>query len=74
MPVDVELFGGLLPGAPRRQTVALGRTATAEELAETLGLDPGEVGLVIINGVQCEADSRVPDGSRICFFPPLSGG
>jgi molybdopterin converting factor small subunit len=72
--VDVELFGQLLPGAQRRRTLGLERPMTAEEVAILLGLDPADVGLVVINGVQSEMDDAVPPDCRLCFFPPVSGG
>ena len=74
MAVDVELFGQLLPGAQRRQTLSLERSLTVQDVAILLGLDPTEVGLVVINGVQSGMQDRVPPDCRLCFFPPVSGG
>jgi hypothetical protein len=72
--VDVELFGQLLPGVQRRHTLSLGRSLTVRDVAILLGLDPTEVGLIVINGMQSEMDERVPPDCRLCFFPPVSGG
>jgi hypothetical protein len=72
--VDVELFGQLLPGVQRRQTLDLERPMTVRDVAIGLGLDPAEVGLIVINGVQSEMQDRVPPDCRLCFFPPVSGG
>jgi len=74
MAVEIEIFGQLLPGAPRRQTLLLESATTAREVAAGLGLDPAAVGLVVIDGAQSQIDDRVPPDSRLCFFPPLSGG
>ena len=74
MAVDVELFGQLLPGVQRRQTLSLERSLTVQDVAILLGLDPTEVGLIVIDGVQSEMDDRVPLDCRLCFFPPVSGG
>ena len=74
MGVDVELFGQLLPGAQRRQTLALEHSMTVQEVAILLGLDPDEIGLIAINGVQVELQELVPPDCRLCFFPPMSGG
>jgi hypothetical protein len=74
MAVEVEVFGQLLPGAPRRQTLLLEEATTAEQIALRLGLDPEAVGLVVIDGVQSEMHAAVPPCSRLCFFPPMSGG
>ena len=74
MGIDIELFGQLLTGAPRRQTLTLEQPMTVEEVAIYLGLDPDEIGLISINGVQSEMDDSVPPDCRLCFFPPMSGG
>jgi hypothetical protein len=74
MAIDVELFGQLAPGAPRRQTLTLEGPATVAEVAARLGLVPEEVGLILIDGVQCEIESPVRPGCRLCYFPHLSGG
>jgi len=72
--VDIELFGQLAPGVPRRQTLLLERPMTVKEVAILLGVEPDRVGLVAINGVQSEMEDPVPPGGRLCFFPPMSGG
>jgi hypothetical protein len=72
--VDVELFGQLLPGAQRRQTLTVQHPMTVEEVAILFGLAPEEVGLIAINGVQSEMQDPVPPDCRLCFFPPMSGG
>jgi hypothetical protein len=72
--VDIELFGQLLPGKPRRQSVEIPKPETARELAMTIGLNPEEIGLVTIDGVQSDLDDRVHSGSRLCFFPYITGG
>jgi molybdopterin converting factor small subunit len=72
--VDVELFGQLSPGVERRQTLSLERPTTAYEVAVLLGLDPEEVGLIVINGVLSQMQDPVPPDCRLCFFPPMSGG
>ena len=74
MAVDVELFGQLLPNVERRQTLILDRPMTVQDVAVLLGLDPDDVGLIIINGVQVELQDSVPPSCRLCFFPPMSGG
>lgn len=75
MAIDVEIFGQLLPPErPRRQSVNVKEPETALELALSLGLDPAEIGLVTINGIQSSLDDRVQPGSRLCFFPYVTGG
>lgn len=72
--VEIETFGQLLPGQPRRRTLEIQGPATARDIALSIGLDLTEIGIVSIDGVQSELDAPVPHRSSICFFPYLSGG
>jgi len=72
--VDIEIFGQLLPGQPRRQTKELEAPETARKLAEAIGLDPEEIGLITINGAQSRLEDLVQSDARLCFFPYITGG
>jgi hypothetical protein len=72
--IDLELFGQLLPGQPRRRTLEIEEPESVRKLAECIGLDPAEIGLVTINGVQSGLDDRVSSDARLCFFPYITGG
>lgn len=74
MQIEVELFGQLLPETERLQTLNLARPMNVQEVADLLGLNLEEVGLIVIDGVQSEDQDTVPSGSRLCFFPPMTGG
>ena len=74
MKVNVELFGQLLPGLQRKQTMTLESPMNVQKVAERLGLNPKEIGLITINGVQSELEDPLPPNSRLCFFPHMSGG
>lgn len=54
--------------------MSLERTMTVREVAALVGVNPEEVGLIVINGIQGEMDDPVPLNCRLCFFPPMSGG
>ena len=72
--IEIELFGQLAPSLPRRQSLTLERAMTVQEIAMQLGLDPDQIGLIVINGVQRELQDPAPPDCRLCFFPPVSGG
>ena len=74
MDIEIELFGQLLPRAQRRQTLNMKRPVSVRKVANMLGLKPEEVGLITIDGVLSEMDDSVKPGSRLCFFPHMSGG
>jgi hypothetical protein len=72
--IEVEVFGQLLPGAPRNRFLTLTDSMTVQDVARIMGLEPEDVGLISINGVQSEMKTMVPPDARLCFFPFLSGG
>jgi len=74
MTVDIELFGQLSPGLPRRQTLLLGCGTTVREVVVQLGLEPEAIGLIVMDGILKEMHDPVPPDCRLCFFPPVSGG
>jgi hypothetical protein len=72
--LDVELAGQLLPGTDRRLTLVLDRAVTVREVVDRLGMDPEEIGLIVVNGVQSELEDLLPLEGRVCFYPPMTGG
>lgn len=58
----------------RRQTLNLDHPMEVQAIAALLGLNPEEIGLITINGVQSEMEDSVQPGCRLCFFPHMSGG
>ena len=74
MSIEIELFGQLLPNTQRRQILNIKHPIPVLEIATLLGLDPEEVGLITIDGVQSEMDDSVEPGCRLCFFPYMTGG
>jgi hypothetical protein len=72
--VFIELFGNLSPFLPRRQTLDLADPATVQDAVGQLGVEPDEIGLITINGVQSEMNDRLLPDCRLCLFPYLSGG
>ena len=74
MPVDVEVFGQLLAGQPRRRSIEIPAPTMVRDLAGTIGLNLDEIGLIMIDGVQSGLDDSVQPDSRLCFFPHITGG
>ena len=74
MHISVELFGQLARDFPRPQDLELSQALTVREIAGLLEIDIEQVGLITINGRQCELEETVPEHSRLCFFPYMQGG
>lgn len=74
MKIEVELFGQLSIGKQRKQILNSDQPLEVREVAEWLGLNPEQIGLITIDGVQSELEDAAPPDCRLCFFPPMSGG
>jgi molybdopterin converting factor small subunit len=77
--IHVRLYATLRRYQPRvalgqAQSVSLPEGGTTRELAAALGIPPGEVKRVFVNGHIVEDDHRLADGDEVGFFPPVAGG
>lgn len=71
--------GGLLdfylPGHRNRVEVNLEGPTRLYEILIRLGIPPGEVQLVVLNGDLVELDEiTVSDGDEVKLYPPINGG
>lgn len=55
-------------------TVAADRPLTVRELLEKIGLNHGEVDLVICDGRSLLPDDRLEPGCRVALYPIFGGG
>ncbi len=74
MSIEIELFGQFASSRQRRQTWETANPLRIREVMDRLGLKDEEIGLISVNGVLSEPDELVHPGSRLCFFPHMSGG
>jgi hypothetical protein len=74
MSIEIELFGQFISNRQRRQIWEIKTPMLIRDVMDRLGLKDEEIGLISVNGVLSEPDELVHPGSRLCFFPPMSGG
>ena len=74
MSIEIELFGQFASDRQRQQSWETPSPLPIREIMDKLGLKDEEVGLISVNGVLSEPDELVHPGSRLCFFPHMSGG
>jgi sulfur carrier protein ThiS len=76
--VRVTLFADLrkyLPaGQPGSRRFRLGAGATVADLVAELGIPPGELMTVGVNGELAAADTVLGDGDDVTLFSPMEGG
>ena len=78
--VEVRLYATLRKYQPERKVgealvckLAEG-TILQKLLEKELGIPPGEVKTVFVNGVSRSSDYVLADGDRVGIFPPIAGG
>ena len=74
MSIEIELFGQLAANRQRRQRWEVNTPLFIRDVANRLDLKEEEIGLITVDGVQSEIEDSVQPGSRLCFFPYMSGG
>ena len=75
--VVARLFAGLETRTREgraEQSVPLAAAPTVAALCEALGLAPGAVGLILVNGVHAAGDVALRDGDQVSLFAPVGGG
>lgn len=74
MVIEVKIFAQVAPQLPHSQELVVPDNTCLNDVARILDLNSDLIGLMTINGKQCEGEEPVLDGSRLCFFPYMSGG
>ncbi len=74
MSIEIELFGQFASSRQRQQILEIKKPILIRDVMEKLGLKDEEIGLISVNGVLSEPGELVHPGSRLCFFPHMSGG
>lgn len=79
MHVNVKAMGALrgkLPGAQGGVAgLEVAEGAAVADALQQLGLTPGQVHLVMVNGeMETERSRALTDGDEIVLFPPVAGG
>lgn len=74
MKIEIEVFGQLMQNKQQRQALEVMGSTLIRDVVKKLGLKEEEIGLITVDGVQSELEDLVHPGSRLCFFPPMSGG
>ncbi len=78
MALEVRLFATLRGYFPEASggvlSVAAADASTIGELITMLKLNPDEIKIIMVNGVQAELSQALKDGDRIGLFPPVGGG
>jgi hypothetical protein len=72
--IKVELFGQLRKGRNKVIALQLQSGAAVRDAVIQLGVNPEELGMIIVNGIQSELTDPLPPDCRLALFPYISGG
>lgn len=67
-------FSRAFSGSQRTLVVPLADAGTPRAVIDHLAIQPGAVGLVLVNGAQASLDTPLHAGDRLDILPLLGGG
>ncbi len=74
MHITVSLFAFFRDGRFREKACEYPPGTTVRSIITSLGIDPGEVGVTMLNSRHCTLDQEVHEGDRLAIFPVIGGG
>lgn len=75
MHITVKCFATLNPFQPAdEEHFPLQPGETAGDVIRRLGIDPGMVAVLFVNGTHAAQDKVLSEGDRVSLFPAVGGG
>lgn len=77
--VEVRLFATLREKAPADSEkgvflLTLPEESTVEAVLSSLHMNPGEVHMIMVNGILSTMEDKLKENDRVGLFPPVGGG
>lgn len=74
MKVTVKLFAFFREGRFKREEREYPKPTTVSEVVAGLGIDPEEVGVLMVNSRHCQFETLIEEGDNLAIFPVIGGG
>lgn len=74
MRLTVKLFAYFRDNRFRERVSEYPEGTTVEAIIRSLGIDPEEVGVTMINSRHCTLDQTPAEGDQVAIFPEIGGG
>ncbi len=74
MKVSVKLFAFFREGRFKIEEREYPEPTTVSEVVAGLGIDPEEVGVLMINSRHCQFETLIEEGDSLAIFPVIGGG
>ncbi len=72
--ITVKLFAFFRDNRFKKQDQEFPANTTVRDIIRSLGIDPEEVGVTMINSRQCTLDQVPVQGDQLAVFPMIGGG
>ena len=74
MQLTVKLFANFREGRFIKEERVYPADTSVGEIVDSLGIDRGEVGVLMVNSRHSSFDSRLKDSDILAIFPVIGGG
>jgi molybdopterin converting factor small subunit len=74
MRVTIKLFAGFQKDRFAREEREVAEGTRIRAVVEGLGIEVGEVGVLMVNGRHADVDAALKDGDVLAIFPVIGGG
>jgi len=74
MQVTVKLFAYFRDNRFKESVIAFSTDTTPEKVIGLLGIDPDEVGVIMVNNRHAQPDRKLRDNDVLAVFPKIGGG
>ena len=74
MKIEVRLFATFRKGREKNQILELDGNTTILDILKILDIQPEEVAILLLNGMDGSFDRKLKDEDILSIFPPVGGG
>lgn len=74
MKIEVRLFATFRQGREKKQILDLPQDTRILEILQMINIEPEEVAILLLNGMDGSFDRKLKDEDVLSIFPPVGGG
>jgi len=74
MKIEVRLFATFRQGREKKQILDLPQGTKILEILQMINIEPEEVAILLLNGMDGSFDRKLKDEDVLSIFPPVGGG
>ena len=74
MKIEVRLFATFREGRQKNQVLHLDDGVTILDILKILEIEPEEIAILLLNGMDGSFDRKLKDEDVLSIFPPVGGG